>query len=271
MTNSTLREVLQWAGFAVLLSGVARAGDLPVQNTGLEHFGMTVPEPEMAARFYGKIFDPQLFQERDPPLRFYVRLGTAYIAFGGAAAGVAPKIDHFCALVKDYKGQEMRKALDAEGIKMGAGPVGMPTDEDGFKLQLLGVPGGLARTIIPSTRISTDDAAVQAIGIDHILLLVSDLERSAAFYRKFFGPELSRTKKPDRIWFGAAHTRLGLEAAAGRPVAIDYVSIKVAGFDKHGTSEKLKKLGVELVASNEKDTLRFQDPNRIVMELKAGG
>ncbi len=44
---------------------------------------MTVPDQKASADWYGRIFDPQLFQERDPPPRYYVRMGTAYIAFGG--------------------------------------------------------------------------------------------------------------------------------------------------------------------------------------------
>ncbi len=249
--------------------GLAQGSQLPLQTTGLEHVGMTVPDQEATAKFYGRIFDPQLFQERDPPPRFYVRLGTAYFAFGGGAA--PPRIDHFCALVKDYKPQEMRKTLADAGISMGTGPGGMPADPDGLRLQLLGVPGGLARTIVPGARISTDDAAIQAIGLDHIMLVVSDLEKSAEFYKKFFGPELPRTKKPERIWFGAARTRLGLEAAtAGRQPAIDSVCVKIAGFDRRGTTDKLKRLGVEVVTSDDKDLLRFRDPNGIMMALKAG-
>src|SRR5262252_4972845 len=79
--------------------GHAQAALLPLQTTGLDHIGMTVPDQEATARFYGMIFDPQLFQERDPPPRFYVRVGTSYIAFGGLAANTQnrePRIDHFC-------------------------------------------------------------------------------------------------------------------------------------------------------------------------------
>jgi len=259
------REVLQLTGAAVL----ARGQHLPLHTPGLEHIGMTVPDPEATAKFYGRIFDPQLFQERDPPPRFYARTGISYIAFGGNATA-PPKIDHFCALVEEYKVQEMRKALEDAGITMGTGPGGMANDPDGLRLQLLGVPGGLARTIIPASRISQEDPAVQAIGFDHIMLAVSDLEKSAAYYRKFFGMEVSRTKKPERIWFAVAKTRLGMEAAGGKPPAVDHVCIRVAGFDKKGITEKLKKLNVEIAPSNDEDLLRFRDPNGIVMELKAG-
>ncbi|HEV3331997.1 MAG TPA: VOC family protein [Bryobacteraceae bacterium] len=254
-----------------IASRMAHAADLPLDTSGLEHIGMTVPDQEGAAKFYGRIFDPQLFQERDPPPRFYVRTGVSYIAFGGGA-DMPPRIDHFCALVENYKPQEMRKSLEDAGVPIvGRGPGGMAADPDGLRLQLLGVPGGLARTIIPSSRISQEEPAVQAIGFDHIVLAVSDVEKSAAYYRKFFGMELPRSKKPERAWFQVAKTRLGLEAvAAGKVPGVDHVCIRVAGFDGKAVTEKLKKLGAEIAPSNDEALLRFKDPNGLVMELKAG-
>src|SRR5580658_11297152 len=144
--NLSRREALTLAAAAFAGSrALAQTSLLPLQTTGLEHLGMTVPDPKASAEFYGRIFDPQLFQERDPPPRYYVRLGTAYIAFGGAAdvraagANDGASIDHFCAIVKDYEAQEMRAALEQAGINMGTGRLGMPTDSDGIRLQLLGV------------------------------------------------------------------------------------------------------------------------------------
>jgi catechol 2,3-dioxygenase-like lactoylglutathione lyase family enzyme len=152
---------------------------------------------------------------------------------------------------------------------MGSGPGGMVDDPDGLRLQLLGVPGGLAKTIIPSTRISQDEAAVQAIGFLHIALAVSDLEKSAAFYRRIFGMEVSRSKQPDRVWFAAARTWLGLEAVApGGAPKVDHICIKVAGFDRHRIAEKLRNLKVEVIPPVDEGSLRFRDPHGMVMELR---
>src|SRR5580700_16052 len=273
------REALTLAAAFAGSRALAQTTQLPLQTTGLEHLGMTVPDPKASGEFYGRIFDPQLFQERDPPARYYVRMGTAYLAFGGTtdvraaadASSSGARIDHFCALVKDYKPQEMRAALEQAGINMGTGRLGMPTDSDGIRLQLLGVPGGLARTIIPSPRITTDDAAVEAIGLDHIVLTVSDMDKASAYYAKFFGAPLSKTKKPERVWFGVANTRLALEpVASGSKPAIERVCVKVAGFDKKTTRERLKKVGVETIPADDDHLLRFKDPNGFTIELKAG-
>jgi hypothetical protein len=98
-----------------------------------------------------------------------------------------------------------------------------------------------------------------------------DLEKSAVHYRKIFGMEVARTKKPERIWFAVAKTRLGLETvAAGKMPSVDHISIKVAGFDKRTVTDKLKKLGAEIAPSNDEDLLRFKDLNGLLMELKSG-
>ncbi len=258
---------LAWLCAAPVRADEAGAGPLPLQTTGLEHIGMTVPDQKASAEWYGRIFDPQLFQERDPPPRYYVRMGTAYIAFGGTpATDPTPKIDHFCALVKGYKPDEMRAAVEKAGVSMGTGRPGMPTDADGIRLQLLGVPGGLARTIIPSTRITTDDAAVAPVGLDHVVLAVSDVDRASSHYARFFGPPAAR--KAGQVWFQIANTRLALEpvASGGKP-AIQRLSFRIAGFDRKGIASKLQKLGVETTPAPGEHALRFRDPNGFTIEL----
>jgi catechol 2,3-dioxygenase-like lactoylglutathione lyase family enzyme len=261
---------MRWLGacaIPLLVRGVARADDLPLHTTGIEHFGYTVPDPEATAKFYGRIFDGQLFQEKDPPARFYVKLGAGYIAFGGNAAA-SPRIDHFCALVENYQPQETRKSLEAAGVAMSPGPFGMAMDPDGLRLQLLRAPGGLAKTIVPAYRLSQDDALFEAIAPDHVVLHVSDLDRSAEHYKKVFGAEVSRTRKPERVWFGAARTKLGLElVGAGEKPSIHHICVRIAGSDKKSALEKLKRAHIESSIGDE-GLVRFRDPNGIVMELK---
>src|ERR1700689_2224970 len=112
--RTTRRQAVQWLGTCavpLLARGLARADHLPLHTTGIEHFGFAVPDPEATAKFYGRIFDGQLFQEKDPPPRFYVKLGAGYLAFGGNA-NASPSIDHFCALIENYQPPEMRKNLE---------------------------------------------------------------------------------------------------------------------------------------------------------------
>ena len=82
---------------------------LPLDNLGLEHLDIVVPDPAASARFYARIFRSALHQQpvRDT-LRYFVLLGdlpadrqVGYIAIG-AAGGRAPAIGHYCVLAKVY-------------------------------------------------------------------------------------------------------------------------------------------------------------------------
>ncbi len=264
------REALRLSGTLAagtwIAGGSAEASELPLRTTGLEHLGLTVPDVEKSANIYGRIFDPDLYKEKDPPLRCYVKLGVGYVAIGGNATAPA-KIDHVCALVENYNQPEMRKSIEEAGLKVAG--AGMVPDPDGFRLQLLGVPGGLAKTTVPAGRIIEGPGIVQPVRLDHIVLIVADLDATAAFYRKFFGAEASRTKTPARVWFDVAGTRLGLEAASGgKQPGVDHFCVKVMGLDPKSTPDQLKKVGVEIVPSNDEGLLRFRDPNGILVELK---
>ena len=271
----TRREVLKAfaaapAAFAAAPAALAaQASQLPLRTSGLEHVGFAVPDPQKSATFYGRIFDPQIFQEMAPPLRYYCRLGIGYVAFGGSATAPA-RVDHFCATVEDYRLDEMRAELATQDIKLtGTAGYNSVTDPDGIRMQFMATPGGLLPTIIASTRVTQDDAICQAVGLDHVVVHVPDPEKSAGFYRKFFGMETGKDRNPERIWFTAARTRLGLEKlAAGQMPHIDRFGIRVAGFDRQAVTRKLDAIGVALLPSTGGNLLRFRDADGITVELR---
>ena len=251
----------------------AQGSQLPLKTSGLEHVGFTVPDPQKSAAFYGRIFDPQIFQEMMPPLRYYCRLGIGYVAFGpnpNANPTAAARIDHFCATVEDYRLEEMRAELKTQGLNLAGAPgFNAVTDPDGIRMQFMATPGGLLQTIIPSTRVTQDDAICEAVGLDHVVLQVPDLEKAALFYRKFFGMETSRERTPERIWFTAARTRLGLEKTAeGQKPNVNRFGIRVAAFDQKGVTRKLSAIGVTVLPSSAKNVLSFRDADGFVVELR---
>jgi catechol 2,3-dioxygenase-like lactoylglutathione lyase family enzyme len=251
----------------------AQRSQLPLRTSGLEHVGFTVPDPQKSASFYGRIFDPQIFQEMSPPLRYYCRLGIGYAAFGPnptANPTAAARIDHFCATVEDYRLDEMRAELKTHGLNLAGAPgFNAVTDPDGIRMQFMATPGGLLQTIIPSTRVTQDDAICEAVGLDHVVLQVPDLDKSAAFYGRFFGKETSRERTPERVWFTAARTRLGLEKTAeGQMPHVDRFGIRVAAFDRNAISRKLSAIGVTVLPSTGGNVVRFRDADGVVVELR---
>jgi catechol 2,3-dioxygenase-like lactoylglutathione lyase family enzyme len=241
---------------------------------------MVVPDVEKAGRFYGPIFNPELHKENSDPLRYYVSLGIGYIALGANRQPETPsRIDHFCALVDGYNAAAFRQELEAKGITVNAGGVGMVGDADGIQLQLLGIPGGLARTTVPAGRITDKPALVRPLGLDHFMLNVTNVEKSAAYYRLLFGNEWMKSTNPDRAWFQIGNTRLGLQAIKpGGAPGVDHFSVYVAGFDPATVTSSLKALGAEMLPATDEaqdrvrfrdmDLLRFKDPNGIVVEIR---
>lgn len=247
------------------------AAAMPVKTTGIEHIAMIVPDVSVAARFYSRIFNPnRLHKEQDGDLRFYVELTPGYIAIGDRLANpVPPFLDHFCTLVEDYNGAAMTARLQQEGLPQGR--FGVFPDPDGLGLQLLPVPGGLATTTEPATRLVNGDALVTPMGLAHVLLLVDDIDASAAFYGKFFDAEQVRETEPDRIWMEIEGTRLGLQKRPQiEPPRFDEFAVKVAPFDRAAVINELRLIGATIAPDDPKDStlLRFRDPYGLGVALK---
>ncbi len=248
---------------------------LPLQTSGLDHLSITVPDSLEAARFYGRIFDPQVFHERTGVQRYYVRLGASYMAFG-PQANVTPYIDHIAAGVigfveADFGNVETRAEITAAGLAAPAGVLPMLSDPDNLRLQLVNTTHGLFDTIMPGGRVTPDPAALIPIGLDHIMLSVTDVDRSVAYYRKLFGVEESRDRSPRRVWFKLADTKLGLEAApAGQKPGFSHFAIKVAGVHRSLVMARLGKLGLRVEPGSERGSLRFRDLHNLSVEVVAG-
>lgn len=246
------------------------AAALPLKSNGLEHFAMLVPDVGATARFYSKIFNPDdLHKEQEGALRYYVVLDPGYIAIGGRAEPPPAYMDHFAVLVDDYNPQAMAARLEQEGLPQGA--FGIFPDPNGVGLQLMGEVAGLAATTEPSTRIVDGDAIVTPMGLDHMLLLVNDLEESLAYYSKFFPGSITRQSEPARAWIEIGGTRLGLQQRpVTAPPRVDQFGVKVAPFDRAAVIAELRAIGATIAPDDptEPDMLRFRDPHGFGVALK---
>jgi predicted enzyme related to lactoylglutathione lyase len=268
------------------VSGLSRAQStspaLPLDNLGLEHLDIVVPDPAASARFYARIFKTVLHQQplRDT-IRYFVLLGdlpadrqVGYIAIGAAAPGRMPSIGHYCTLAKVYDRAGMGRTLEAAGFAgiRGAGGLGMWPDPDGLELQLFQPPAGLVTAAVTSSLPVAGDGLVTPIGVDHVMLHVTNVERSLPYYRLVYGTqtEAPRRSGDRRVWFNLERgTRIGLQqAASGEAPRIGHYAIKVARFDRGAVIARLREVGAKVIDSaDEPDVLRFVDDNGIVVEL----
>ena len=267
-------------GIGTLAQGPATRA-LPLDNLGLEHLDIVVPDPAASARFYSRIFKSALHQQpvRDT-LRYFVLLGdlpadrqVGYIAIG-AAGQRPPAIGHYCVLATVYDRAGMATALQGAGFGVaGSGPTGTWPDPDRLELQLFQPPAGLVTAAVPSPLQAERDGLLAPHGVDHLLLRVSSLEKSLPYYRMVYGTAAERPRDASgRVWFHLArNTRLGLEEAApGEAPAIAHYAITVAPFDRRAFEARLRELKARVMPSpDEPDVVRFADDSGIVVEVKA--
>ena len=112
----------------------------------------------------------------------------------GHGCYVTPYIDHIAAGVIDFVEGDFGKAEVQEQITAAglAVPLGVATpmlsDPDHLRLQIVNATHGLFDTIMPGGRVTAEPAALIPIGLDHIMLSVADIDKSAAHYRKLSEP-----------------------------------------------------------------------------------
>ncbi len=257
--------------------GEARA--LPLKNLGLEHLDIVVPDPAESARFYKRVFSSPLHeQEFRGGKRYFVLLGdlppdrqVGYIAIG-AANGRPITVGHYCALAESADVAAVGKELAAAGYPAPGGGFGMIPDPDGLQLQLFKPPAGLVTAAVPSTLEVTDDGVLAPLGLDHVLLAVSDLQRALRYYRFLYGEGLETRDDtaPERVWFNLARsTRIGLEPVTqGATPHFVRFGIKVASFDGTAVARALQTAGAE-VLSVAPSLIRFRDNYGITLEVVA--
>ncbi|HET9386359.1 MAG TPA: VOC family protein [Gemmatimonadales bacterium] len=253
---------------------------LPLDNLGLEHLDIIVPDTAASVKFYSRIFKSALHQQpvRDT-LRYFILLGdlpadrqVGYVAIG-AAGGRMPAIGHYCTLAKVYDRAGVASALQSAGFGVaGAGPTGMWPDPDGLELQLFQPPAGLVTAAVPSDLVTQRDGLLTPRGVDHVMLRVTSIEKSLPYYRLVYGLGVERPRDANgRVWLQLArNTRLGLEqAAAGQPPTISHYTIKVAPFDRGALEARVREAGGRVMAApDEPDAVRFADNNGIVLEVR---
>ena len=257
--------------------GQARA--LPLKNLGLEHLDIVVPDTAESARFYKRVFSSRLHeQDFRGGKRYFVLLGdlppdrqVGYIAIG-AANGRPISVGHYCALAESADVAAIGKELATAGYPAPGGGFGLIPDPDGLELQLFKPPAGLVTAAVPSSLAVAGDGVFAPLGLEHVLLAVSDRERALRYYRFMYGEGLETrdAEVPERVWFNLArNTRIGIEpAAAGAPPQFVRFGINVAPFDSAAVAPALRAAGTEVLAAAP-SLIRFRDNYGITLEVNA--
>lgn len=260
------RQALGLLGASALgVREAAAAGSPALQFSGLDHIEFWVSDVEKSAAFYARVFGNTVLKNRTTQRR-YIRAGWGFLAMD---RGTEIRVDHFCVGIAGFQIASLHSYLDSIGMTYKDYPSGRDlyvADPDGTRLQLgaadswSGLPGA------PEAVPAGGGPVIQPIGFDHILLNVSDSEKSAAFYEKIFGPVTQRNN--NRTWFQAGKTRIGLlQTPSGQRPGVNHFCVSAAAFDYDAVAKKLNEAGAKVEAPEIAGAPEFRDPDGYLIQV----
>lgn len=262
------REALGLLGAGACLAGRARAAaEPPFPFSNVDHVEFWTADVERSAAFYARVFGNTVLKNRQTARR-YVRLGTGFVAMD---KGPEIRVDHFCAGISGFQVAALHTYLRQEGLTYKDYPSGKDlyvTDPDGTHLQIGAADSWTGLPASPQPVADAGEPIFQPRGFDHILLNVSDVEKSAAFYEKIFGPVAQR--RNNRTWFQAGRTRVGLlETPAGQRAGANHYCVAAAAFEYAAVIPKLEQAGAKVVTPEVAGAPEFRDPDGYLVQVMA--
>jgi catechol 2,3-dioxygenase-like lactoylglutathione lyase family enzyme len=237
------------------------------------HTGISVPDVEVAGRFYSQLFGGQNVNgEREPFVRYFIKLNPGEVAIGklgtlGSTGRTVPLIDHICvdAVPFDDAAWRARLAVErrqyiAQGVFLGL---------DNIPVQVAGGEGGeslAAGEVTQMPSLYDGPALVAPHGFDHVVMAVSNVADASIFWQRMFGlSELGLDAGV--LWLGNGGTsRLGLRLARdGEDFGAVYQAVRGI-YEPESTRSALQGLGAQLLPALAYDapaSVRFIGPDGI--------
>ncbi len=266
----TRREVLgTLAASATAVRSLADS-EPPLPFAGLDHVAIAVTDVDRSVAFYSRIFGDSVIKDKRSARR-YLKLGPCYVAIAPPAQGQpAHRVDHICAGVQGFQMAAVKELLRTRGVPTRDTTVGLfAEDPDRIQVQLFTIDSWneLASTTVPESAPSSAPI-FRPTGLDHLLLRVTDPEKSAVFYAKIFGPVTQRAN--NRTWFQCGKSRIGLIAAdAEHPTGVDHFCVAAEHFDYDEVTKKLEGAGAKVQPPEVAGAPEFRDPENILVQVMA--
>jgi len=242
----------------------------PLQLAGLDHVAIAVTDVDRSLAFYSRIFGNTVLKDKRSTRR-YLKLGPCYVAIAPPGQGQpAHRVDHICAGIQGFQMAAVKNFLAGRGIPSRESTVGLfASDPDGIQIQLFTIDSWneLATTAAPES-IPPVASIFRPTGLDHLLLRVTDPEKSAVFYAKIFGPVTQRAN--NRTWFQCGKSRIGLIAADNdHPTGVDHFCVSADKFDYDAVTKKLEEAGAKVQPPEVAGAPEFRDPENILVQVMA--
>ena len=258
------RQLLGGLAGLAAASSTAQA-ELLFRPSQLNHLTLNVSDLERSRAFYRKLFGGPQWTVSPAALSF--DLGANPLGLYLNPAGAPVGIDHFCIGLRDFNGDTALSTLKQQSMdaqKAVNGGINL-WDLDRIKVEL--VPENYRnRGAEPQKGPQQPvQSLFRPVGLNHVTLQVTNLERATKFYESLFGPSSDgqRAGTTFRLGMGV----LGLINYGVNPVGVDHFCVSVEGYEPDAVSEKLKQNGIPSQRLYSPNQVYVRDPDGILVQL----
>jgi catechol 2,3-dioxygenase-like lactoylglutathione lyase family enzyme len=275
------REMFGLIGAGVLTSGGLLAQEQQPEFAGLDHIEFYVSNVEKSRDLFARIFGNPRIVTNDLKVRNgkrYLKLGRSYMAFEQPKRNGSIKVDHFSIAIRGLDMPRLHAHLAQRAIEYQDYPSGRDTgvnDPDAIRTQLSPEDGWSLlnpATFLAETVAFPEKAIFEPSHLMHVLLNVTDVDGSAAFYQKLLGnsPEYMKDYISFRIDRSRTTPTIGLRKTPdGERSGVARFDVSVISFDYESAVRRLRQLGVKVEDSKIVITAEFSDPDG--MRIRAIG
>jgi catechol 2,3-dioxygenase-like lactoylglutathione lyase family enzyme len=273
MRNDPVLSRRQALGFLGMLAPrLLHAQAARLEFAAIDHVEFYVSDVDKSRDFFVRLFGNTVLKNAAGSKK-YIRLGAAYIAFERPrTADGEIAVDHFSCAIRNLDMARLHAHLEARGIPYRDYPSGRDTavtDPDGTRTQLSPENGWsflAPPNFTPDPVTLKDEPVFRPTGIEHVLLHVTDPERSAAFYEKIFGPVSARNN--NRIWFQVGRSRVGLlKTPAGQKAGVNHYCVSAEAFHYDAVVGRLQAMGAKVEPAEIAGAPSFRDPDGALVQV----
>jgi catechol 2,3-dioxygenase-like lactoylglutathione lyase family enzyme len=266
------RELFGLFGAGVLTARQPVAQEQLPAFSALDHLEFYVSNVEKSRDFFVRVFGNTLLNRNN---KRYLKLGASYMAFEEPRANGEIKVDHTSIAIKGLEMPKLHAFLEQRGVAYQDYPSGRDTavvDADGIRLQLSPENGWSLlnpASARPEEIAMAEEPIFRPVGIDHIALNVTELEKAASFYQKFLGAPL---RNNNRIWFQVGASRIALQQTpAGQMPGVHYLCVTTAVFNTDSATRRLQQIAGKVETPEVTGTVRFRDLDGLLIQVMSSG
>ena len=133
--------------------------------------------------------------------------------------------------------------------------------------EMLGILG--AGAIAARRALAATDAALRFTSLDHVEFLVSDPEKSAAFYARIFGNTVLKNNKTTRRYVKLGPSYIAMDRNAQGAINVDHFCAGIPGFDVAAVHSYLDAKGIAYRDFPSGKDMAVPDPDGTRLQLAA--